>query len=93
MSPAVMEDGAKGPRKNERASQKKMDWRGSDWKCKREREKRRREIGIEMKRVGFLRENSGVFGLVSSGFVGIVRDWKRSLGLLSSSKNSILDSR
>lgn len=44
-----------------------------------------------MKRVGFWKENKGFFGLVSSWFAGIGRDWKRSLGLLSSSKNSISD--
>jgi hypothetical protein len=52
MSPAVREEGAKGPRRRERANQKRMDWRGSGWGKRREREKRRVERGREMRREG-----------------------------------------
>lgn len=87
MSPPVTEEGARGPRRRERANQKRMDLRGSDWRKKRERKKRRREREKEMKREGLWR--SRVCSSELGG--GRDRDWKRNLGLLSSSKNSILE--
>lgn len=71
MSPPVREIGAKGPRRRERASQRRRDLEGSDWRKKRERMRRRAEREMVRKRRGLGREwvvGWGVCGWGGSGW-------------------------
>lgn len=90
MSPPVMDVGAKGPSNRERETQKTKDLNGSDWRKRREMRRRIEETAMVVKRNG-LPGFSQVCGWASEEAVG--RDWKRNLGLLSSSKNSIFSQR
>lgn len=93
MSPPVTETGAKGPKAKERETQKRRDLKGSDSRKKMERRRRRRESEIVRIVIGLGR--SLVLGWVDGSVVeeeeevGCGRAWKRNLGLVSSSKNSI----
>ena len=91
MSPPVSEVGAKGPKMKERETQKRRDLKGSDWRKKMERRSRISETEIVRMRIGLV---SLLLWWVSGSVVeevGWGRDWKRNLGLVSSSKNSIFE--
>ncbi|PON34056.1 hypothetical protein PanWU01x14_347560 [Parasponia andersonii] len=89
MSPPVRVAGAKGPKTKERETQKRRDLKGSDWRKKMERRSKRSESEIVRRRIGL----RSLLVWLMSGFVveevDCGRDWKRNLGLASSSKNSI----
>jgi len=55
MSPAVREDGAKGPTRRDNETQMRRECIGSELKWKIERMKKIAESEIEMKRVGLWR--------------------------------------
>lgn len=59
MSPAVIESGAKGPRRREREIHRRRELRGSDRVYKMERERKRVEREKERKREGRRREGGG----------------------------------
>lgn len=88
MSPPVRREGAKGPTKREIETQKRRDLKGSIRKKRTDKRNKRVETETVMMRNNLLSGFCWVCELVSED--GIGRDWKRNLGLVSSSKNSMI---